>query len=136
MVQTGAHIERYEFADGTTLSEIKVLNDGRLELHGTVDTDLIFGTTLGEILLGGMGSDTFVFSSVSVGSDVIADFVAGAGSEDVIRFSTNRFADFEDMLTAASDNGSDTVISLDDSNSVTLKGVQVSDLHIDDFQFT
>ncbi|MES0872399.1 hypothetical protein, partial [Pseudovibrio sp. SCP19] len=44
IADVGQHIERFEFADGTTLSEIKVLNDGeRLELHGTDGDDIIKG---------------------------------------------------------------------------------------------
>ncbi|KZL15740.1 hypothetical protein PsAD37_04269 [Pseudovibrio sp. Ad37] len=135
MADMGEQIERYEFSDGTSLSEFKVREDGRMELHGTDSDDIIIGSTLGEHISGGTGSDTFVFPDVSSGNDVIEDFSADAGTEDVIRFDTNVFADFEDMLTAASDNGRDTVISLYGNNSVRLKGVLVSDLHVDDFQF-
>ncbi|SER94390.1 Haemolysin-type calcium binding protein related domain-containing protein, partial [Pseudovibrio axinellae] len=131
----GQIIERFEFADGSVLSGIKVRDDGRVELHGTDGDDLISGTGLGDNMFGGAGSDTFIFSDINFGNDVIGDFTAGAGSDDVIGFGTDLFASFEDLLTAAGNNGSDTVIRVNESNSVILKGVLVSDLHVDDFQF-
>ncbi|MGH0004656.1 calcium-binding protein [Pseudovibrio ascidiaceicola] len=131
----GQHIERFEFADGTILSGIEVRDDGRLELIGTSEDDVIIGSASGEIVTGNEGTDTFIFTGTSFGIDKVTDFAAGAGSEDIIRFDANVFADFDAVITAASEDGSDTEIRLDDNNSVTLKGVLVSDLHLDDFQF-
>ncbi|MES0872392.1 calcium-binding protein, partial [Pseudovibrio sp. SCP19] len=55
----GEHIERFEFADGTMLSEIKVLNDGeRLELHGTDGDDIIKGGSASSLIYAGKGNDT------------------------------------------------------------------------------
>ncbi len=45
------------------------------------------------------------------------------------------FGSFAQVLAAASDQGSDTMITLDADNSILLKDVSVADLHQDDFRF-
>ncbi|MBZ9757297.1 putative Ig domain-containing protein [Mesorhizobium sp. ESP6-5] len=80
------------------------------------------------------GGDTFVFGP-NFGNQVINDFVAGLGTEDVIEFENDVFADFASVLAAASQVGADTVITHDASNVVTLKNVALANLHQDDFQF-
>ncbi|WP_244275158.1 calcium-binding protein [Pseudovibrio sp. Ad13] len=135
VAQMGEYIERFEFADGTVLSSIELLEDGHFELIGSSSDNVIIGSAFDETVTGNEGTDTFVFTGTSFGIDKVTDFAAGAGSEDIIRFDANVFADFDAVITAASDDGSDTEIRLDGNNSVTLKGVLVSDLHVDDFQF-
>ncbi|TIP22635.1 MAG: hypothetical protein E5X67_36435 [Mesorhizobium sp.] len=66
---------------------------------------------------------------------MITDFTAGAGSEDVIEFANDVFADFASMLATATQVGADTVITHDASNVLTLKNVALANLHQDDFQF-
>ncbi|WP_206599941.1 Ig-like domain-containing protein, partial [Pseudovibrio sp. W74] len=131
----GAHIERFEFSDGTLLSGIEVLEDGRVMLTGTDADDRISASVNDDVSVGGEGNDTFVFNNTTFGNDVITDFIAGAGSDDAISFSVDVFASLEAVLAAASDNGTDTVILLDGDNSITLNGVLVEELHSDDFQF-
>ncbi|KZL19397.1 Bifunctional hemolysin/adenylate cyclase precursor [Pseudovibrio sp. Ad37] len=135
VAQMGEYIERFEFADGTVLSSIELLEDGHFELIGTSSDNVIIGSAFDETVTGNEGTDTFVFTGTSFGIDKVTDFAAGAGSEDIIRFDANVFADFDAVITAASDDGNDTEIRVDGNNSVTLKGVLVSDLHVDDFQF-
>ncbi|MFN3251794.1 MAG: hypothetical protein ACE36Z_20790, partial [Roseibium album] len=81
------------------------------------------------------GSDTFVFKDVAGGHDTVTDFSAGAGSQDLIEFGTDQFADFAAVLAAATDDGAETTIAIDAETSVILKSVLVADLHQDDFQF-
>ncbi len=204
----GQHIERFEFADGTTLSAIEVFDEGRVQLTGTDDGDTITGADKGEdiyggdgnnVLVGGTdmdwlyggagadiidgggdhahalyhhsdagvtinlatgeaygghaegdklirisaidgseyndyltgnaqddwlhglggddvltgedGNDVFVFTSEEPGNDIITDFTAGEETEDVIRFNADVFADAEAVLAAATDDGTDTVIT-------------------------
>ena len=45
------------------------------------------------------------------------------------------FTDFEAVISAAIDVSGKTVIELDDENSITLKGLSIADLYVDDFQF-
>ncbi|WP_057461214.1 FG-GAP-like repeat-containing protein [Pseudovibrio sp. POLY-S9] len=101
-------------------------NDGKDELNGRQGDDT---------LTGGSDSDTFVFDIRAFGHDEITDFATGAGSDDIISIDTELFADFTSVLAATNDVGGDTVIKLDDENSITLKGVSKTDLHVDDFQF-
>ncbi|MCA1495043.1 calcium-binding protein, partial [Ensifer sp. NBAIM29] len=54
---------------------------------------------------------------------------------DVLEFDNTLFADFEAVLAAASQVGSDTVIAFDAANSVTLKNVTLAHLHADDVRF-
>ncbi|WP_057462811.1 VCBS domain-containing protein, partial [Pseudovibrio sp. POLY-S9] len=101
-------------------------DDGANNLNGYAGNDT---------LVGGYGSDTFVFSGSMFGNDTITDFEAGAGSDDIIQFDSETFTNFDAVIAAASDEGSSVVISLDDDNSVTLNNVSKSELHADDFQF-
>ena len=48
-------------------------------------------------------------------------------------FRTSVSRTFADLLAATNDSGSDTVITLDGDDSLTLIGVQKADLHEDDF---
>ncbi|MCA0012085.1 putative Ig domain-containing protein [Mesorhizobium sp. B292B1B] len=80
------------------------------------------------------GGDTFVFGP-NFGNQEINDFVAGPGTEDVVEFENDVFADFASVLAAAAQVGTDTVITHDASNVLTLKNVALANLHQDDFQF-
>ncbi|MEP1574421.1 MAG: hypothetical protein ABJK30_16800, partial [Roseibium album] len=138
------HIEQFEFADGTVLSEIVVHGDGSTELVGTVADETINGTT-GEdiltgaggsdILSGGSGSDTFVFMSVGTSHATITDFETTGAEADVLQFESAVFTDFSAVLAAAVDDGADTTITLDEDTTVVLKSVLVSSLQSDDFVF-
>ncbi len=95
----------------------------------------ITGSSASNQFTGGGGSDTFVFKDVAGGHDTVTDFSAGAGSQDLIEFGTDQFADFAAVLAAATDDGAETTIAIDAETSVILKSVLVADLHQDDFQF-
>ncbi|GHB50661.1 hypothetical protein GCM10007094_44710 [Pseudovibrio japonicus] len=113
-----------------------VNGDGRVDIVGFGETGVSVAMDIADdILSGGAGDDTFVFTGGSFGHDIITDFVAGAGSEDSIRFATDFFADFNAVLAATSNSGNNAVITFNDGNSVTLNGVDKADLHADDFQF-
>jgi Ca2+-binding RTX toxin-like protein len=96
--------------------------------------DIIVGGAGNDALSGGSGNDTFLFRS-GFGLDTIADFTAGSGSGDVIELRDNIFADYSAVIAAASTSGSDTVITVDASNRITLTGVALASLHQDDFLF-
>jgi hypothetical protein len=59
---------------------------------------------------------------------------SGIRMDDVIEFGSDVFADFAAVLASASQVGSDTVISFDANNTVTLKNVNLSSFHQDDFR--
>ncbi|CTQ47573.1 putative Ig domain-containing protein [Roseibium aggregatum] len=83
----------------------------------------------------GAGNDTIIFKAGETGHNTIGGFAAGAGSDDVLQFDVSVFADFAAALAAASDDGTNTTITVDANTSVTLENVLVSQLHQDDFQF-
>lgn len=131
----GQDIERFEFADSSALGAIKVRDDGRLEFVGTDSDDTITGSSAGEHISGGDGSDRFLFTDIEFGDDVITDFTAGAQTEDLIVFNSDLFADFETILAATNDVDGSAIIKLGGENSITLNGVSRVELHADDFQF-
>ncbi len=104
------------------------------EMVGSANDDILTGGRSANVFTGGAGNDVFVFGS-DFGKDTITDFVAGAGTDDVIEFDDAVFADLSSVLAAASQVGSDTVIAYDANNTITLKNVAMSNLHQDDFRF-
>jgi len=87
-----------------------------------------------ETFSGGPGDDVFMFS-LEFGHDVITDFQGGEGIGDIIEFDDAVFTSIEKVLAAARQDGSDVVITYDANNTITLKNVQLSALHADDFRF-
>ena len=68
--------------------------------------------------------------------DIITDFEGnGAAAGDTIRFRTGVFADYEDMLAHATQQGSNVVIESDPNNFLVLQNTQLADLHSSDFIF-
>ncbi len=101
---------------------------------GNGAANILFGIGGNDTLTGGGGSDVFAFTS-GFGKDAVTDFQAGSGSDDLIEFGSGLFANWAAVLAASSQAGSDVVITLDASNTITLKNVQRSMLHADDFRF-
>lgn len=114
-----------DFLQGGTGNDILLGGDGDDQLTGDAGNDK---------LTGGAGNDTFIFDP-GFGKDVITDFVAGAGSQDVIEFDHSIFADYAALSAAAVQSGSDVLITVDSANTLTLKNVSLSSLHTDDFRF-
>ncbi|MGM4905210.1 DUF4347 domain-containing protein [Tardiphaga sp. 866_E4_N2_1] len=107
---------------------------GNDTLNGGQGADMLIGSAGNDTLVGGTQSDTFVFAA-NFGRDVISDFVAGAGSDDVMQFDQALFTDFNAVLAAATQDGANTVITYDANNTVTLTNVAVTSLHANDFIF-
>ena len=103
-------------------------------ITGQSGDDVLIGNAGDDFLTGGDGDDLFMFENGS-DDDTITDFQEGAGSDDVIDVSDFGFIDLSDLLAATNDSGSDTVITLDGDDSLTLIGVQEANLHEDDFIF-
>jgi VCBS repeat-containing protein len=83
----------------------------------------------------GSSADTFVFAA-NFGNVTLANFDPGA---DVIEIDHTVFADFQELLAAAHDDGSgNAVIAADSHDTITLKNVTVAQLvqHQGDFHFT
>jgi serralysin len=102
------------------------------KLTGNAGNNVLTGLGGNDILTGRAGHDTFVFGP-GFGKDVITDFSL---ENDVIAFDHSMFADFDSVLATASQAGSNTVITFDADNTLTLNNVTLSALHHDDFSFT
>ena len=80
-----------------------------------------------------MLGSTLLLAAPGTTQDIITDFIAGAGSDDVIEFHDGLFADAAAVLGAATASGNDTIITVDASNTIKLLNVSPSSLHPDDF---
>ncbi|MCP3460039.1 Ig-like domain-containing protein [Bradyrhizobium sp. CCGUVB23] len=97
-----------------------------LLINGTSGADILFGGTGNDLLTGGAGSDLFVISK-GYGSDTISDFQGGT-SGDVLRVQNYGFATFASFMSAAKQTGTDVVVTLSSSETLTLQNVALSSL--------
>ena len=102
--------------------------DGNDHLFGDKGKDTLIGGNGNDHLTGGEGADNFVFAP-HFGKDIITDF----GRNDVISFDHSLFDSFADVIAASHREGHDTVITVDASDTITLKNVLPSELHANDF---
>jgi hypothetical protein len=100
---------------------------------GSSSADTLKSTSGNDILSGHAGSDTFVFNA-NFGKDVIKDFVATSSAHDVIQLSNTVFSNFASVLSHASQQGNDVVISAG-ADSLTLKWTKLGALSSQDFHF-
>ena len=108
---------------------------GNDAIRGDEGDDTINGGTGNDFVTGSEGDDTFVFSLGS-GADVLTDFTAGAGTDDVIDISAYGFADLAAVQAASVDSGANMIIDLDGlpgGDQLTLWNVNISDLDVSDF---
>lgn len=108
--------------------------DVGLNYRPSANEGRIVSTTENDLLVGLSGHDQFVFAE-NFGKDVVLGFEAGDQSEDIIEFGKNTFADFAEVLSAATQIGDDVLITLDEMNAITLINTQVEHLRQDDFRF-
>src|SRR4029453_666494 len=100
-------------------------------LTGTSGKDVIFSTGHADTLTGGVSADQFVFApETSPSADTITDFKAGEDHIDLRSFS---FVDSSNIAawlgTQSAASGADTLISLNNGDSITLKNVALASLH-------
>ena len=99
-------------------------------LFGGNGSDRLIGGDGNDRLTGGNGSDTFVFGP-GFGHDIVTDF----SRADRIEFDGGVFQNFQAVQAATQQVGANTVITLDNDNSITLLGVDPHSLHASDFFF-
>ena len=114
---------------GSSHDDVLVGGKNDDQLNGGAGKDILFGGEGNDTLTGGADSDQFVFTA-NFGHDTIVDFTHG---EDHIVFDQAIFQTVSDILAHASQVGADTVITFDQSNSVTLKNVDKNNLSTTDF---
>ena len=103
---------------------------GNDTLVGGAGNDVLSGGAGNDTLSGGTGDDRFVFHNGD-GLDTITDFAAG----DVIDLGGYDATDFAGVHALMSQVGSDTLITFDPANVITLHNVTVSQLNGGDFVF-
>ena len=113
-------------------NDFVVGTDGANTLLGGGGNDLLLGLAGNDLLTGGTGSDTFIFSRGS-GADQITDFIAGAGSDDLIELRGTPYASFSALRTAATGTAGGALLDLGSGDTLLLLGVTVASLHGDDF---
>ena len=115
--------------------DILIGGNGNDSLYGLDGNDILNGGAGNDYMAGGTGNDRFIFAA-DFGKDAISDFQAGIGVSDIIELSLGTaFDTYNEVMAAATQVGSDTVIMIDANNSITLTGVLISSLVADDFSF-
>ena len=117
---------------------------GRDTVSGDGGNDVLFGRGGFDILIGGAGDDTlegglqadqFIFAD-GFGNDVITDFASLANGEKIHLTDVTEITDFQDLIDNHMNQvGADVVIADGLGNTITLQGVQLSDLDAVDFVF-
>jgi Ca2+-binding RTX toxin-like protein len=107
-------------------------NDNLLGMNGN---DILSGQGGNDSLLGGAGADTFLFQN-GYGQDTITDFNISQSGERIALSAVSTITDFSDLSSNHLDqSGSNTIINDGQGNTITLLGVNMSDLTADDFLF-
>jgi Ca2+-binding RTX toxin-like protein len=95
-------------------------------------TDTLEGGGGSDTLVGGSGKDTFIFSSTD-GTDTIVNFT----HRDIVSLNgIEGVSTFADVLSDASQVGSNTVLNFGPGETITLQGVSLSSLSSSEFQIT
>ena len=111
-------------------------NSDKVTLTGAGGKDVIVATGYNDTLEGGAGADQFVFApNSSTNQDTITNFRPGEDHIDIRAFLTVDSANINQWLSAhaTKQGASDTLLKLDNHDSVLLKGIQVASLHASDF---
>jgi hypothetical protein len=103
-------------------------------VYGSVGNDVLNGTMFGgPTTPGDIFAFTTTFAIGTTGADIINNFNI---DKDALQLSLGKFANTAAVLAATNDSGSNTVISLDASSSVTLVGIHKADLTSTNFFLT
>jgi 3',5'-cyclic AMP phosphodiesterase CpdA/Ca2+-binding RTX toxin-like protein len=120
--------------DAGSGDDIVTAGAGNDLVNGGSGNDIITGGAGNDVLTGGSGHDVFVFAA-GFGKDTIKDFALTDSSSDVIEFSTDLFAAFSEVMSHATQSGSDVLITVDADTTLTLANVKLAALTTDDFRF-
>ncbi len=133
---SGDTLSGFEAIDGSNTSGDVLIGDANGNwINGRGGNDYIMGGAGADTLIGGSGVDNFIFYA-GFGKDVIQDFTAGLGATDILRLSLGaNFDSFAEIMAVATQVGSNTVITIDAADTITLSNLQWSTLVADDFIF-
>jgi hypothetical protein len=92
-------------------------------LHAGSGPDILYGAP-GETMFGGTGPDVFAFEP-GFGNDTIINFHS---NNDALQFDPGLVPDFKTMIGDAKQVGTNTVITVDPNDTITLQNVKLSSL--------
>jgi hypothetical protein len=124
------------YGDVTLASRDALTNTGLIDGAVTLGAWDSFHMGSGEITgtITASGGDLFEFGG-NFGHETIDNFAAGIGANhDSIRIAMGDFASFDALSRSMSQVGSDVVIALGATDSITLNGVRMSSLASADFK--
>jgi hypothetical protein len=112
-----------------------VVADAQLSA-GTTGNDVIFATGQGDLLTGNGGHDQFVFepsnpSNTDAVEHTISNFNTSLDTIDLRQFC--KISSASDVISTAVTHGSDTLLRLDDHETLLPKNLAASSLHARDF---
>ena len=102
-------------------------------LNGGAGNDKLYASIGNDTMTGGTGKDQFVFGKV-IERTVITDFDAGKAVSDLLVLDKSILKSFADVKAHATDTAAGVTIDYGDG-SIVLKGVDIADLHRNDFFF-
>lgn len=102
---------------------------------GGSKADRLEGDEKDQIFIGGRGSDTFVFAG-DIGHDIILDFDIDGCGADIIDLSQTGVHDFASLIGRIVQEGPDTIIAIDQLNSIRLAEVDAAGLTSQNFAFS
>lgn len=114
-------------------NDLMIGGDGRDAIYGNAGNDWIDGGTGIDYLVGGAGNDAFIFRGSDLGFNTVADYTFG--EDRVVINSNTGINDFNELVAAATDHSSGSLITLNNGGQVLLVGVDNSDLGLVDFGF-
>ena len=128
-------------AAGYDLGQAFDAGEGDDLVHGSDQGDVLFGGAGADILIGNGGDDIIDLGAADGAIDTVvatfdgdADMVLNFEVEnDLIDVSLFDFADFSEVQSMISMNGSDAVLSLPGGSSITLSGIDDEDLTASNF---
>jgi hypothetical protein len=126
--------DNFGAADTENFVFAQTVSGPNITLQGTSGKDVILATASQDVLTGGASQDQFVFAPTPAGPSVqhtITDFLAGTDKLDVTQFSNLSAS----TLPIETQQGTDTLITLDSNDTLLLKNVAVANLHASDFIF-
>ncbi len=118
---------------GNTLENVLIGNKGANALYGLYGNDRLDGGRGNDRLTGGIGIDTFVFKTGS-GQDIVTDFEDGMDQVDLTGSGITTLNLLQTLMSLSAD-GHDVVITLNDSDRLVIRDMQMVDLGQFDFIF-
>ena len=106
--------------------------DGADTLYGDDGDDILHGGTGTNSLTGGAGADAFLHDGAAGGDDIIEDFELGVDTLDLYNSGLQTMGQLQAVMAQV---GADTVITLDNGDTITLKNIAMGDLTADDVNF-